>query len=455
MKKVMLLVTALCLCTLVAESGYAAESLFNGKDLSGWKLLNGKAKYVVEDGMIVGISTMGEPNSFLCTEKMYGDFILELDMKCTIGLNSGIQIRSNSLADYKKGRVHGYQVECDTSADRRWSNGIYDEARRGWLYPMDLNPTGQDAHKNGVWNSIRIEAIGDNIRTFVNGVPCADLVDDTTAKGFIALQVHGIGKKKELDGQKIWWKNIRITTKSLKSEASPMDLSVPQVNNVKNTVSNKEKKQGWKLLWDGKTAKGWRGAKLDTFPEKGWSMEDGIMSVEASGGGESAHGGDIVTVDKYGSFEFKVDFKMTKGANSGIKYFVDPDLNTGKGSAIGCEFQILDDKFHPDAKKGKDGNRTLASLYDLITAQSPNGKRVNNYEWNNARVVVKGTHVEHWLNNIKVVEYERSNATWRELVAGSKYKNWPAFGEAERGHILLQDHGDQVFFKSVKIKELD
>lgn len=248
---------------------------------------------------------------------------------------------------------------------------------------------------------------------------------------------------------------VEMSATDLESQARAMDDSFLQVNNVANTLTAKEKAEGWELLWDGKTSAGWRGAKLDGFPEKGWSMEDGILSVAASGGGESAHGGDIVTTRKYGNFELRVDFKLTKGANSGIKYFVDPDLNKGTGSAIGCEFQILDDEFHPDAKKGKDGNRTLASLYDLITAGSADGKQVNKYDWNNARIVVKGAHVEHWLNNVKVVEYERSNAAWRALVAGSKYKNWPAFGEAVTGHILLQDHGDQVYFKSIKIKELD
>jgi len=454
MKNAIVVVVALCLYGVVLHGGYAAENLFNGRDLTGWKQLNGKAKYSVEDGMIVGTTTMNEPNSFLCTEKMYDDFILEYDMKCTIGLNSGVQIRSNSFENYKNGRVHGYQVECDTS-DRAWTGGIYDEARRGWLYPMELNPRGQRAFRNGEWNTFRVEAIGDSIRTFLNGVPCADLVDNMTSKGFIALQVHSIGRKTGEAGKKIYWKNIRIMTNNLEAHASPMDLSFPQVNYVPNTLTDKERAQGWRLLWDGKTTTGWRGAKLDHFPEKGWKIEDGELIVVSSGGAESAHGGDIITTRTYRNFELRVDFKYTKGANSGIKYFVDPELNKGPGSAIGCEFQILDDKMHPDAKQGVAGNRTLASLYDLITAASPNGKRVNEYDWNNARVVVNGAHVEHWLNNVKLVEYERQNQMWRALVAYSKYKDWPNFGDAEEGYILLQDHGDEVHFRSIKIKELD
>ena len=133
-------------------------------------------------------------------------------------------------------------------------------------------------------------------------------------------------------------------------------------------LTEAEKKEGWKLLFDGKTTRGWRGAKLDHFPEKGWQVKDGVLTVLSSSGAESANGGDIITIGTYKNFELVVDFKITEGANSGIKYFVDPELNKGPGSAIGCEFQILDDERHPDAKLGVKGNRTLASLYDLIPA---------------------------------------------------------------------------------------
>jgi hypothetical protein len=190
-------------------------------------------------------------------------------------------------------------------------------------------------------------------------------------------------------------------------------------------------------------------------------MENGVLTVEKSGGAESANGGDIVTNKKYKDFILEVDFRITEGANSGIKYFVDPDLNTGAGSAIGCEFQILDDKNHPDARLGIPGTRTLASLYDLIKAdallygQDNIPKRFNGVgRWNRARILVRGSKVVHYLNGIKVVEYERGTQMWKALVAYSKYKDWPAFGEAERGHILLQDHGDEVSFKNIRILEL-
>ena len=221
-----------------------------------------------------------------------------------------------------------------------------------------------------------------------------------------------------------------------------------------NTLTKSEIKDGWVLLWDGKTTDGWRGAKLDEFPEKGWTIEDGVLKVLSSAGLESANGGDIVTVKQYRNFILSVDFKITEGANSGIKYFVQTDLNKGEGSAIGCEFQILDDERHPDAKLGVAGNRTLGSLYDLIRAEKENANfQIDRF--NTARVIVQGNHVEHWLNGVKVVEYERNTQEWNALVAYSKYKVWPNFGNFEQGHILLQDHGDEVWYKNIKIKELD
>ena len=169
--------------------------------------------------------------------------------------------------------------------------------------------------------------------------------------------------------------------------------------NAPNTLTEKELKEGWKLLFDGKSTNGWRGAYRDTFPEKGWTVREGMLIVEASGGGEAANGGDIVTVDEYSSFELIVDFKLTEGANSGIKYFVTERQKKSPGSAIGLEYQLLDDARHPDAKLGINGNRTLASLYDLFPANDKHPNPIG--AWNTARIVVKGMHVEHWLNGVR------------------------------------------------------
>ncbi|CAN5837022.1 DUF1080 domain-containing protein [soil metagenome] len=441
------------LALALSFSGFAKDGkwveLFNGKNLKGWKKLQGTADYKIENGAIVGVSRLNTPNTFLATEKMYGDFILELEFKIDDGLNSGIQFRSNTRE--KNTGVHGYQYELDPSA-RAWSGGLYDEQRRGWLYAMERNPAGKKAFKNGEWNKVRIEAIGNSIRTWLNGVPTADIVDDMTPSGFIALQVHSIGKK-EQEGLTVAWKNIRLLTEGLEQERSQQNRTIPQYSFLKNQLTEREKAEGWRLLWDGQSTAGWRGAKLSSFPQKGWAIEDGVLRVQNAQGKEACHGGDIVTEKTFANFELEVDFMLTEGANSGIKYFVDPALNQGEGSAIGCEFQLLDDKKHPDAKQGIKGNRTLGSLYDLIPA--PEDKRFNGINnWNRARIVVNGNKVEHWLNNIKTVEYERGTQMWRALVAGSKYSKWPNFGEVAEGNILLQDHGDEVSFANMKIREL-
>ena len=206
--------------TLCAQDA-AWTPLFNGKDLTGWAQHSGKAEYRVEDNSVVGKTVAGTGNSFMCTTKEYGDFILEFEFKVPDGMNSGVQFRSQfydkdtevEIAGKKKkfpaDRVHGYQFEIDPSP-RAFTAGIYDEARRGWLFDLKNNEPARKAFKGGEWNKARIECKGDSIKTFLNGVPAADLKDGLTPKGVIALQVHGIGNKAEAAGKEIRWKNIRI-----------------------------------------------------------------------------------------------------------------------------------------------------------------------------------------------------------------------------------------------------
>lgn len=193
------------------------RKLFNGKDLSGWVQKGGNAIYEVKDHCIVGTAVKGTPNSFLCTDKEYANFILELEVKVDTLMNSGIQIRSHSKPEYKNGVVHGYQIEIDPSP-RAWSGGFYEEQGRGWLQDLKDKPAAQKAFNKYGWNKYRIEAIGSSFKTYVNGIPCTDYSDSLTAAGFIGLQVHSISKKEELDRHaiaplQVMWRNIRIMEK--------------------------------------------------------------------------------------------------------------------------------------------------------------------------------------------------------------------------------------------------
>ncbi|PZV83871.1 uncharacterized protein DUF1080 [Algoriphagus aquaeductus] len=447
-----LAVLTLLSLTVQAQTGNW-KNLFNGKDLSGWKAVAGKATFEVKDGVIEGTAVHGTGNTFLVTDQMYTDFILEVDLKINhISSNSGIMARGqfDPAARNGQGLVYGYQIEADPTP-RAWSGGVYDEARRGWFYPLDLNPAAKSAFKMGEWNTYRIEAIGNTIKTWINGQEVAYFVDDMDAKGFIGLQVHSI-QNKEDEGRKTYFRNVRIQTENLKPIPFKGDVFV--VSTLKNELTDLEKKNGWKLLFDGKTNKGWVGAYKNTFPEKGWNIQDGILTIQKSDGSESNSFGDIVTTEMFSAFDLAFDFKITEGANSGVKYFV--TLSEGnKGSAIGLEYQILDDVNHPDAKQGIDGNRTLASLYDLIKANKQPRFVRKPGEWNQGRIVVyPDNRVEHYINGVKVIEYVRGSKEYRDLVAISKYKVWPNFGEAKEGRILLQDHGDEVSYKNIKIKPL-
>jgi hypothetical protein len=227
MKKTMLMIAAAGCCAAAWAAEPEWTTLFDGKTLTGWVQRGGKAEYCVEDGCIAGRTVLGTPNSFLCTEKDYSDFIFECEFKVDPKLNSGIQFRSlcfdtetefeqdGKMKKIAAGRVHGYQSEIDPDPGRNrwWSAGVYEEGRRGWLYPGSaggdgaaFTEQGRGIFKQGDWNLVRIEAVGDSIKTFLNGKPCADLKDGMTPSGFIALQVHGTKEA----GLQVSWRNIRI-----------------------------------------------------------------------------------------------------------------------------------------------------------------------------------------------------------------------------------------------------
>jgi hypothetical protein len=415
----------------------------------GWRQLGGAAEYALEDGVVVGTAVIETPNSFLASKEEYGDFALQLEFRIDEGLNAGVQIRSHSDPDYWNGVVHGYQVEIDPS-ERAWSAGIYDEARRGWLFPLSVNPAASRAFRQGDWNHLYIEAIGPEIRTWLNNVPATFLIDEMTPRGFIALQVHSVGP--EQGGLQVRYRNVLLRTEDL----VPSGRSFPFVVDTRpNRLSEAEAAQGWRLLFDGENTDAWRGAHREDFPATGWQVRAGELTVLASKPG-TERGGGIVTRETFSAFELQLEFRMTEGANSGIKYLVTEGYGSAPGTAVAFEYQILDDMRHPDAEAGREGNRTLASLYDLLPATKVGRFVKGPGRYNHARIVVRadGT-VEHWLNHQLVLAFDRNSAELDEAIALSKFAGRDGFGEWPEGRILLQDHGDEVAFRSIKVRRLD
>ena len=448
MREVAVALSLLALGSVSMAAG-GGTPIFDGKTLKGWKQLGGNAEYAVVDGTLVGTSKPDKVNSFLVTEKSYRDFILDFDVRQDVGpTNSGVQFRSLSTPDFENGRVHGYQCDIDPS-DKAWSGGIYEEAQRGWFYTGDMNPASQSAYQFAQWNHFRIEMIGQRMRVWINEKPVSDVIDDGHDQGFIGLQVHSISSAEEA-GRTTTWKNIVVREKNLQ-RAPPMGILIR--NNLPNNLDAEEKAQGWRLLWDGKSTKGWRGADSAAFPAKGWNTANGELAVVSKGGG-----GDIMTDEEFGAFELQMEFKVSAGANSGIFYYLTSPHDAASGAPLGLEYQILDDEHHPDAKNGIDGNRTLASLYDIYprgTLRTNVGIAPKIDAWQHARIVARADgSVEHWLNGVKVLEFNRKSDDYKAHVASSKFKATPGFGAADQGRILLQDHGDAVAYRSIKIRRL-
>ncbi|MHC4337363.1 MAG: 3-keto-disaccharide hydrolase [Planctomycetota bacterium] len=378
------------------------KSLFDGKTLKGWKQLGGKALYEVEDGAIVGTSVRGTPNSFLCTEKTYGDFILEFEVKVDPPLNSGVQIRSNSLKQYRNGRVHGYQVEIDPS-ERAYSGGIYDEAGRAWLNDLKDNEAARKAFNVKKWNHYRIEAIGDSMRTWVNGVPAADLVDSMTQTGFIGLQVHLVKTEKPLT---VRWRRIRI-----------QDLG----------------SHIWQPLFDGRSLQGWH-----TLPGGKWEVQDGVIAATSSKD-EKRHGmlvsdkryGDFTArlkfkVERYGDFTARLKFKVVQG-NSGFYFRVDKvESNVG---VHGFQAEVA-------------ANNDIGGLYETggrAWVIKPKPEEVKKFfkpgQWNQMTVSAHGRRIVVHVNGHKTAELKDDPGRLQ-------------------GHLALQLHGGQdmnVMFKDIEM----
>jgi hypothetical protein len=226
---------------------------------------------------------------------------------------------------------------------------------------------------------------------------------------------------------------------------------------VPNSLTPAEHAAGWRLLFDGRTLTGWRGVGYDTVPTAHWVVVDGAIK---KADGRPLVGGDLMTVDSFGDFELSFEWKVTQGANSGVKYNVSEPMSLAQGgagtqggpthSALGFEYQILDDDRHED---GKLPTHRSGALYDLVAPNASKHLRPVG-AWNQSKVIFRGNHGEHWLNGEKVVEFDLGTTRMDSLLAASKYKTIPGFGAKRRGHIVLQDHGDEVYYRGLKVRPL-
>lgn len=234
------------------------------------------------------------------------------------------------------------------------------------------------------------------------------------------------------------------------NEAAETTNPPTETENEMNTLTQMEIDEGWELLFDGQSAEHWRGYNMDQIPVNGWVVENGILQFNPADNGNWTANLDIITKKTYEDFEFKIDWMIEEGGNSGIFYHVLEQERAIYWS--GPEYQILDNENHPDSDQGVNGNRKAGSLYDLIPADPQNTKPFG--EWNSVRIVSDGPMIQHWQNGEKVVEYERWTRDWFDMLHESKFNCYPEFGAIRSGHIGLQDHGDVVKFRNIKIRTL-
>ena len=437
--------------------------LFDGKSLDGWIQRGGKAKYEVVDGVIAGTTVPDTPNSFLCTEKDYSNFILHLDFKVDEKLNSGIQIRSNSLPEYKEGRVHGYQVEIDPSqkpydgkragpnlmedgsqasegTPRSWTGGIYDEARNGWLDPLNKNPKARAVFRPGQWNHFKIIANGNSIKTWVNGVPAADLKDKTTKTGFIALQVHSTKSKEPLQ---VRWKNIYL--KEIKDDDVKFyGSNLPQPRVIKPVTPCSPPSDAI-VLFGGKCLSQWNGI-IKKGKDKGkicepkWKIEDGSMTINKTG--------NIETKQSFGSCQLHIEWTT-------------PEVVAGKSQGRGnsgvflmgkYEVQILDSHINQTYPDGQAG---------AIYKQSPplvNASRKPG-QWQTYDIIFHAPEFD----GDKCKQPATMTVLYNGVLIQDNFTlSGPSSNKGKPGYtphsaklpLLLQDHGNPVRYRNIWIREI-
>lgn len=257
---------------------------------------------------------------------------------------------------------------------------------------------------------------------------------------FVALSMLAVGS--------LLMSSCGQTPRSAESETTESET----VTAAPNTLTAQEESEGWKLLFDGQSTAGWRNYGKATFPEGGWMIEDGTLHLKGHGTGEAGgEGGDIIYDEKFKDFHLKLEWKISEGGNSGIFYLAQ-ELEGEPIWKSAPEMQILDNDRHIDAGLGVDGNRKAGSLYDLIPAKPQNANPAG--EWNSAEIMVYRGTVVHRMNGQVVLEYHLGTPDWNKMIENSKFATFPEFGKASEGYISLQDHGDNVWFRNIKVKEL-
>lgn len=379
--------------------------------LPGWKALGGHAPFTLEDGEIVGRSVAASKNSFLTTLETFGDFILEFDVKTDPRLNTGVMIRSESRPEYRNGVVHGYQVEIDPSA-RRWTGGIYDEERRLWLASPAHRPETQATFRPAGWNHLRVEAIGTRIRTWLNGLPAANLVDDVTPRGFFGLQVHDVGPDPANAGMEVRFRDMRVITDDPGRFARPVDAQDEQ-DFIANHLTAERRALGWRLLWDGTGEAGWNG-----WSPGGWWIDEGTIRRDATSL-------PFVAVQRFAAFELEMDVAAEEGAVGGILYldtaiYLLAQGPTGQGIAASGSLD------------GQVAARNLTDPNPDKPAMKPAG------HWNRVRIRVTGDRIGHWLNGSLLLAMDRA-----------------ALDLPERGTIALMPGQGGMRYRSIRIRPLD
>jgi hypothetical protein len=444
---------------LAALSGPAAaasgpwQALFDGKSVDAWRGYGRDTfptnAWKVENGELRTIAGVKDAVDIITREK-YGDFELELDWKLKPGGNSGVIYRAAEKP--APGQSWHTGPEMQILDDEKHRDGLDPKTSAGALYALKA-PTNKTLKPAGEWNSVRLVVNGNHVEHWLNGVKVVEAeLDSPEVKGLIAaskFKEHpGFAKEREghivlqYHGDEVAFRNVRVRRLSGPSASG---TSGAGSTGGFNQLTSREKAEGWRLLFDGKTTTGWRAFKGTSFPADKWTVADGCLSKPATGTGDSRGMGDIVTAESFGDFDLRFEWRVAEGGNSGVKYLVS---ETREGP-IAHEYQVLDDARHPDGKIGP--HRQSAAFYDVLPPDAAAKTLRPVGEFNLGRILVRGNHVEHWLNGRKVLEYELSSPEIKAAIAKSKFKDVAGFDAKLTGPILLQDHGDEVCYRNIRI----